>query len=205
MGRLAGRDYQDRVAEKVEAAQAVPVREVASLVTGEDWCRFLRFQARLHSYSANNVMLIVAQHAAAFAEGRVSDPFPTWVAGFRTWKALGRSVEQGQHGYAVLAPVHRVRRTAIDAAGNERPLDRGDLPNLEETEQRQSVLRGSGSSTCSMCRRPAAPSSRSPRRHGYWRVRVQPVCGRRSWSWSRAKGSLSASHRTPRRLKGRTV
>lgn len=142
MARLVSRDNHDRVAEKVEAAQLVLEREVAALVTGEDWRRFLGFQARLHSYSANNVMLIAAQHAAAFAEGWVAAPFPTWVAGFGTWKALGRSVEKGQHGYAVLAPVHRVRRSAVDASGNERLLGRDDVPTPEETEHRQGVLRG---------------------------------------------------------------
>jgi hypothetical protein len=45
----------------VAAAQEVLADEIASLVTGGDWRRFLDFQAMLHDYSANNVMLIFAQ------------------------------------------------------------------------------------------------------------------------------------------------
>jgi hypothetical protein len=142
MQGAAGEDYQGRLAGKVEASLAVLEREVASLVTGEDWVRFLGFQARLHSYSTNNVLLIAAQHAIAHAEGRVSASFPTWVAGFKTWRALGRTVERGQQGYAVLAPVHQVRRSAIDGAGNERPLGSGDVANPDETEHRVGTIRG---------------------------------------------------------------
>ena len=61
--------YGERAAAKVAAAQEVLATEVASLVTGEDWRRFLDFQAMLYDYSANNVMLVVAQHARAYEEG----------------------------------------------------------------------------------------------------------------------------------------
>ena len=84
------------------AAQEVLATEVAALVTGDDWRQFLDFQAKLHDYSANNVMLIFAQHAKAYEEGRVPDPTPTYIAGFNTWRALGRQVDRGQHGYADL-------------------------------------------------------------------------------------------------------
>jgi hypothetical protein len=142
MAKLSKDESQERIAAKVEAAQAVLAAEVASLVTGDDWLRYLGFQARLHAYSANNAMLIAAQHGRAFAEGRVPAPEPSWVAGFNTWKAMGRSVEKGQRGYAVLAPIRRVRRAAVDSEGNTRPLQRRDVPGSEETEVRRLVLRG---------------------------------------------------------------
>ena len=50
-------------------------------------------------------MLIYAQHFAAYNEGRVPEPTPTYVAGFHQWLSLGRSVAKGQHGYGILAPV----------------------------------------------------------------------------------------------------
>jgi hypothetical protein len=112
------------------------------LVTGEDWQRVLDFQATLHDYSANNAMLIFAQHARAYEEGRVPEPTPTYIAGFETWRALGRTVERGQHGYAVLAPMRSTRRQARDAQGNVRALRRGDTLSVGETETRAPVLRG---------------------------------------------------------------
>jgi N-terminal domain of anti-restriction factor ArdC len=133
---------RQRAAAKVTAAQEVLAAEVGALVTGADWQQFLDFQAQLYDYSANNVILIFAQHARAYAEGRVSEPTPTYVAGFETWRALGRSVDRGQHGYAVLAPMRSTRRQARDAEGNVRVLRRGDKPNLDETETRGPVLRG---------------------------------------------------------------
>ncbi len=42
---------------------------------------------------------------AAFEAGRVPEPVPSYVAGFKQWQALGRRVEKGQSGYMILAPV----------------------------------------------------------------------------------------------------
>jgi hypothetical protein len=142
MEKLTRDQYRERAAAKVAAAQEVLAAEVGALVTGADWQQFLDFQATLHDYSANNVMLIFAQHARAYEEGRVPEPTPTYIAGFETWRALGRSVERGQHGYAVLAPMRSTRRQARDAEGNVRALRRGDRASLGETETRTPVLRG---------------------------------------------------------------
>jgi hypothetical protein len=133
---------REQAAARVAAAQEVLAAEVAALVTGEDWRQFLDFQAKLHDYSANNVMLIFAQHAKAYEEGRVPEPLPTYVAGFNTWRALGRQVERGQHGFAILAPMHSVRRGARDPEGNVRVLRRDDALAPGETETRTPVLRG---------------------------------------------------------------
>jgi hypothetical protein len=144
MRKLSRQDYEARLAEKVAAAQEVLAVEVASVVTGDDWVRFLQLQSRLHVYSPNNVMLICAQHARAYAEGRVPSPHPTYVAGFRAWQALERTVERGQHGYAVLAPLRRTRRLATDEEGNTRVLARHDALAPGEVESRPSALRGFG-------------------------------------------------------------
>lgn len=110
-------EWAELAAAKIEAAQRILAELVAALQSGAYWKRFLDFQSRLHQYSPNNVMLIYAQHAQAFAEGQVPSPEPTYVAGFQTWKALGRSVDKGQHGYGVLAPVRGQRRIAVDEQG----------------------------------------------------------------------------------------
>jgi hypothetical protein len=57
-------------------------------VTGEDWKRALEFAATFRSRSFNNSMLIAVQHYAAFQQGRVPEPMPTYVAGFRQWMGL---------------------------------------------------------------------------------------------------------------------
>lgn len=78
---------------------------VGQLVTGEDWARALSFAARFRSRSFNNTLLIWAQHQAAFERGRVAEPFPTYVAGYRQWQGLDRQVVKGQAGYMIYAPV----------------------------------------------------------------------------------------------------
>ena len=124
-------------------AQETLAAEVMALQSGDDWQRYLAFQARLHTYSPNNVMLIIAQHALAYREGQVGVPEPTYVAGFNTWRALGRSVDKGQHGYAVLAPCRYERQIAVDSDGNARRLCRRRSRLLEgETIERRNVLAG---------------------------------------------------------------
>ncbi|WP_098731469.1 ArdC family protein [Brevibacterium epidermidis] len=106
---------------------------VERLVTGEDWADALRFAAKFRSRSFNNVMLIWEQHHAAFEQGRVPEPFPTYVAGYKQWQQLGRQVEKGQGGYQILAPV-----TGKFASANPsdpmswRRLNRGEKPKAGE-------------------------------------------------------------------------
>ena len=78
---------------------------VETLVSGEDWARALEFAARFRSRSFNNTLLIWVQHEAAFEAGRVPNPVPSFVAGYRQWQQLGRQVQKGQPGYMIFAPV----------------------------------------------------------------------------------------------------
>jgi hypothetical protein len=141
----AGRRGTDREAgstRRLEAALETLAEEVAKLRSGQDWQRFLRLQTALHAYSPNNVMLIVVQHALAFAQGVVRSPDPGHVAGFHTWRALGRSVERGQHGYMVLAPCRYERHIAIGTDGQARALGKGEAPAAGETVEPRRVLAG---------------------------------------------------------------
>ncbi|WP_251449802.1 ArdC-like ssDNA-binding domain-containing protein [Microbacterium sp. Marseille-Q6648] len=90
---------------KLERLHAQLADAVATLVTSDDWVRALEFAARFRSRSFNNTLLIWMQHLAAFEQGRVAEPAPTYVAGFRQWQALGRSVDRGQTGYMIFAPI----------------------------------------------------------------------------------------------------
>lgn len=78
---------------------------VEQLVTGKDWRRALEFAARFRSRSFGNTLLIWAQHQGAFEKGRVPDPEPSYVAGYKQWQSLGRQVAKGQPGYMIFAPV----------------------------------------------------------------------------------------------------
>ena len=79
--------------DKLTEAHRRLAQAVADLVSGDDWQAFLALAAKLHGYSARNVMLILSQAAWA-----------TQVAGYRTWQQLGRQVRAGAKGIAILAP-----------------------------------------------------------------------------------------------------
>lgn len=66
----------------------------------------LKAMARFHRYSFHNVCLIAAQRPAA-----------TRVAGFHTWRSLGRFVRKGEKGIVILAPI--VARRRHDDANDE--------------------------------------------------------------------------------------
>ena len=54
----------------------------------------LKTMGRFHRYSMHNVCLIVSQC-----------PTATRVAGFQTWRTMGRFVRRGEKGIAILAPI----------------------------------------------------------------------------------------------------
>ncbi|MFJ3408204.1 ArdC-like ssDNA-binding domain-containing protein [Promicromonospora sp. NPDC090134] len=122
---------------KLDALREQLTSAVERLVTGDDWRRAIEFAARFRSRSFNNTLLIWAQHAAAHEAGRVPDPYPTHVAGFKQWKALGRSVDKGQGGYQILAPV--TARVAVTEDGSWRRLSRGEKPEPGETVKSRMV------------------------------------------------------------------
>ena len=78
---------------KVQEARERLDAGVAALTSSERWTTYLKFQSRFHQYSFGNVMLILSQKKDA-----------TQVAGFLTWKGMGRSVKKGEHGIVILAP-----------------------------------------------------------------------------------------------------
>lgn len=69
---------------------------IAALTTSQQWQDWLQAQSRFHHYSFQNVMLIYSQDRDA-----------TRVAGFHTWKQLGRSVRKGEKAIWIMAPMGR--------------------------------------------------------------------------------------------------
>ena len=132
MTTTQGRDLAAREA-KLEAVQAKLTEAVSALVTGEDWKRSMEFAATFRSRSFNNSMLIYVQHYAAHQEGRVPEPTPTYVAGFKQWLTLDRHVIKGQRGYSILAPVTaRYASPTPQNPASWHRLGRGEKPGQGE-------------------------------------------------------------------------
>lgn len=71
---------------------------VGAIHDSDSFRRYLDVQSRFHHYSAGNTLLILAQR-----------PDATHVAGFATWRALGRTVRRGEKGIRILVPIRRRR------------------------------------------------------------------------------------------------
>lgn len=97
---ITDRDHLlDRLTEGIEA-----------LTTSDAWRAHLEVQTRFHRYSFSNALLICAQY-----------PEASRVAGFATWKKLGRSVLQGERAIWILAPMTG-KRTRSDNGEEHRPI-----------------------------------------------------------------------------------
>ncbi|RXZ70296.1 ArdC family protein [Agromyces albus] len=122
----------DREAKLVELHEHL-VASVETLVTGDEWKRALEFAARFRTRSFNNTLLIWWQHEAAYRQGRVPDPMPTYVAGFKQWQTLGRRVIAGQRGYMIFAPLTaRFATSSPMDADSWRRLERSERPRAGE-------------------------------------------------------------------------
>jgi hypothetical protein len=84
-------DALDRLGALLDAGQS------------DELTALLKTMARFHRYSLHNQCLIAAQR-----------PDATRVAGFQTWKTLGRFVRKGEKGIVILAPIVG-RRSDADA------------------------------------------------------------------------------------------
>ena len=131
-------DHKERSRAKRQAQLEVMhgrlVTEVERLVTGDDWRRALDFATRFRSRSFHNMLLIQRAHEDNYAQGLVPVPTPTYVAGFRQWQSLGRSVMKGQPGIQIMAPVKvRVASMTPEDPGSWRRLAGGERAKPGET------------------------------------------------------------------------
>jgi len=98
---------------KVEQAKQIASKVIEELSEAlekghsEGLREYLAAMARFHRYSLHNIMLIVSQR-----------PDATRVAGFQTWKQLGRFVKRGSKGILILAPIFP-KRSAEEASQEE--------------------------------------------------------------------------------------
>jgi len=78
---------------------------VEAIMDTDAFRAYLDAQARMHTYSLNNVLLILHQR-----------PDAAHVAGYRAWQALGRQVRKGEKGIRIMVPF---RRTVEDDRGEK--------------------------------------------------------------------------------------
>ncbi len=105
---------------KVEQAKQIASKAIQQLSEAlerghsETLRNYLAAMARFHRYSLHNLILIVSQR-----------PDATRVAGFHTWKQLGRTVKRGAKGIMILAPM--VLRKSKEETGSEEDHNRTAL------------------------------------------------------------------------------
>lgn len=74
---------------------------------------YLTAMAKFHRYSMSNVFLILLQN-----------PDATHVAGYHTWRSVGRQVREGEKGIAIIAPMWLSEKEAAEAnKGSGNPSD----------------------------------------------------------------------------------
>jgi len=101
--------YQQRTTQKDNPTQQLIKQAVDYLLQqleagkSETLTAYLAAMARFHSYSFGNILAIARQR-----------PTASRVAGFSTWKELGRFVKRGEKGIQILAPIVGHRRTKND-------------------------------------------------------------------------------------------
>jgi hypothetical protein len=83
----------------------------------EQLTRYLSAMGRFHRYSWGNVLMIACQR-----------PDATQVAGFNTWKSLGRFVMKGEKGIVIIAPMSI--RPREENSADEQPADSPKKPIL---------------------------------------------------------------------------
>ncbi len=114
--------YQQRTTQKDNPTQLLIKQAVEYLMQqleaghSDTLANYLSTMARFHNYSFGNILQIARQC-----------PTATRVAGFSTWKQLGRFVKRGEKGIQILAPVTGFRRGKEDA---EQEADRKPRPVL---------------------------------------------------------------------------
>ena len=93
---------------------------VLEILCSDKYMEYLQVMSRFHHYSVNNCILIAMQR-----------PDATCVAGYSTWKSLGRHVKKGELGIRILAPCPV--KTRKKTAGEDRKKHDEKISDDSET------------------------------------------------------------------------
>jgi hypothetical protein len=105
----AGETVFDARKAKLDATIDVLAKKVEEIVTGDGYRAYLTMVGRFHTYSANNVALILAQYPDATRVMGYGNK-----AGTTGWKSMGRFVREGEKGIRIIRPMHRTIRDEED-------------------------------------------------------------------------------------------
>jgi uncharacterized membrane protein (UPF0127 family) len=94
---------------------------VDGIQQSENFRNFLLTMSKFHDYSIGNLILIMLQK-----------PNATRVAGFNTWRDLGRWVNKGEKGIAILAPCMPPKETKSAATEGAEHENEEELEKIEE-------------------------------------------------------------------------
>ena len=97
-------DHTQELTDKINESITALCAETDAAKQNETYRAWLRTLSRFYSYSFNNWLLIYTQRSDA-----------TRVAGFQTWKSLGRFVKKGERGIRIFAPI--IRKVEEDKNG----------------------------------------------------------------------------------------
>ncbi len=114
--------------EKLGALHASLAEQVETLTTSEGWAAMLDAARVFTRYSLNNTLLL---HMQLAKRGMPAQR----VAGFNTWRSLGRTVLKGERGLAIFAPcTYRAKATGDDVEAAK--------PSADSPEDKRRVLHG---------------------------------------------------------------
>jgi antirestriction protein ArdC len=91
-GAVGSEHEQQPAAPLVESLNRLE-EAVSKIHDSETFRRYLEAQSRFHQYSWGNVLLILLQR-----------PDATRIAGYRTWRSMGRYVRRGERGIRIIVP-----------------------------------------------------------------------------------------------------
>jgi antirestriction protein ArdC len=86
--------FQQERQAKMDGLAAQLEAGIAAIQNSDAFKRYLRTAAKFHRYSFGNALLIMCQR-----------PDATQVAGYHTWRDLGRQVRKGETGIRIFAPM----------------------------------------------------------------------------------------------------
>ena len=115
-------ETDERVAELTERLE----NGVKELYASDNYAQYITAMAKFHHYSFGNALLILFQR-----------PQATQVAGYNTWKQLGRQVKKGEKGIMILAPCNfraSLEREKIDPLTGQALLGPDGNPLTEKVK-----------------------------------------------------------------------
>lgn len=111
---------QEKIKEITERLE----KGIEELFESENYKNYLKTMSKFTSYSLNNTLLIAMQK-----------PDSSTVAGYNTWKSLGRQVKKGEKAIHILAPIIYKKKREDEGEEDNRISARRDKPLSGETEK----------------------------------------------------------------------